>query len=218
MTLEEKIGYRFSDKKLLEEALTHASTQKASANNERLEFLGDRVLGLIIADLLFKTFPQEREGDLAKRHTGLVQQKTLAIAAQKIELSAYLKLSDAEARAGGSMKETILSDALEALIGAVYRDGGYAAAQTLVTHLFEPHLHEYIVPPEDAKTALQEWAQARSLPLPHYEVVSRSGSDHAPVFEVEVSVKGHGTARAKDSSKRAAEKEAAAALLKEIGA
>jgi ribonuclease-3 len=216
-TLEKKIGYTFSGPALLETALTHSSLQKASCNNERLEFLGDRVLGLAVADMLFRRFSGEDEGSLAKRHTGLVQQQTLAAVAQEIDLARRLKLSPSEEKSGGKEKDKIVSDALEALIGAIYLDGGFSAAQHFIEKFWGGLLDRQISPPEDAKSKLQEWAQAKSLPLPEYTLIGKSGTDHAPQFEIEVSVQGHGKAFAAAPSKRAAEKAAALKMLEKIG-
>jgi ribonuclease-3 len=213
--IEKAIGYVFEDAKLLEAALTHASLQKKEGDYERLEFLGDRVLGLVVAAMLYRAFPRESEGDLAKRHTALVQQKTLVDVALTLDLPSHLRLSSGEKKAGGLHKDTILSDAVEALIGAVYLDGGYARAETLVERLWKEKTAA-ASPPEDAKTQLQEWAQARGLPLPEYRVLSRSGSDHAPSFEVGVEVEGFILISAKASSKRQAEKDAAALMLKHM--
>ncbi len=217
MTLENKIGYTFSDRGLLETALIHASLQDNNGDNERLEFLGDRVLGLAIADLLFNTFPAAHEGSLAKRHTGLVQQGALARVAREIGLAAHLKLSVSEMKSGGHEKETILSDALEALLGAIYRDGGFDAAYGFVRKHWGGMLLEQLLPPEDAKSRLQEWAQEKSLPLPVYTQVGKLGADHAPQFEIEVAVAGVGKASAIAANKRAAEKIAAAKMLEIIG-
>lgn len=207
----------FANRELLAVALTHSSVQKKKYNNERLEFLGDRVLGLVVADMIYRVFPDENEGALAKRHTALVQQAALGAVARELKLASYVRLSAAEIKAGGLKKETILSDAVEALIGAVYLDGGFASAQAFVIKLWDEMLHRQSSPPQDPKTRLQEWAQSRALPLPSYKVLARSGSDHAPRFEVEVTVKDHGSAVASAASKRAAEKEAAIALLTVIG-
>lgn len=211
-TLEKKISYVFEDVKLLESALTHSSLQKKGCNNERLEFLGDRVLGLAVAALLYRAFPEEKEGELAKRHTALVQQKALVEVAGRLGLSLHLNVSQGEKKAGGLQKDTILADAVEALIGAIFIDGGYAPAAKFVTDFWQSMVQE-TAPPEDPKTALQEWAQAQGKPLPEYRVVSKSGSDHAPVFEIEVQVEGEGSARAKAPSKRQAEKDAALLML-----
>lgn len=214
--IEKTLDYVFEDVKLLEAALTHASLQKKEGDYERLEFLGDRVLGLVVAALLYKAFPAENEGDLAKRHTALVQQKTLVDVALALDLPSHLRLSSGERKAGGLHKDTILSDAVEALIGAIYLDGGYAKAEKFITRIWQDKLAA-AAPPEDAKTMLQEWAQARGLPLPEYRVLSKAGSDHAPVFEIGVEVEGFILISAKSSSKRQAEKDAAALMLKHIG-
>ena len=216
-TLSKKIGYVFSDAALCDTALTHSSTQNDSNNNERLEFLGDRVLGLVVADLLFAAYPAEPEGSLAKRHTGLVQQEALVSVAQAIGLAEHLKLSAGETKSGGHKKDNILADALEALIGAIYLDGGFKAAQAFVAEFWEGALQSQALPPEDAKSKLQEWAQGRGLPLPEYKLLGKSGTDHAPLFEVEVSVEGTGKTSATAASKRAAEKEAALKMLEKIG-
>jgi len=216
-TLSGKIGYHFADPALLDTALTHSSTQASNNNNERLEFLGDRVLGLAVTDLLFAAFPAEAEGSLAKRHTGLVQQQALVAVAQAIGLAAHLKLSAGEKKSGGHQKEKILADAVEALIGAIYLDGGFPAAQTFVTKFWSGMIQGQTLPPEDAKSLLQEWAQGRGLPLPSYVLLGKSGTDHAPLFEIEVSVAGVGTTQAAAASKRAAEKEAALKMLQKIG-
>jgi ribonuclease-3 len=212
-----KIGYVFSDPALLETALTHSSTQNDKNNNERLEFLGDRVLGLAVADLLFTAYPQEPEGSLAKRHTGLVQQEALVNAAQAIGLAEHLKLSAGEMKSGGQKKEKILADGMEALIGAIYLDGGLEAAEGFIAKFWGGMLQGQALPPEDAKSLLQEWAQGRGLPLPEYKLLGKSGTDHAPSFEIEVSVEGIGKTSATAASKRSAEKEAAAKMLEKIG-
>jgi ribonuclease-3 len=216
-TLASKIGYVFSDPVLRETALTHSSTQNDRSNNERLEFLGDRVFGLAVADLLMAAFPAEPEGSLAKRHTGLVQQEALVTVAQEIGLAEHLKLSAGEMKSGGQKKEKILADAVEALIGAIYLDGGFDAAKVFVEKFWGEMLQGQTLPPEDAKSLLQEWAQGRGLPLPEYRLLGKSGTDHAPVFEIEVFVESAGSASATAASKRAAEKEAALKMLQKIG-
>ncbi len=216
--LEAEIGYKFTHSTLLDMALTHSSLPKSQHNNERLEFLGDRVLGLAIAELLYMTFPNEREGDLAKRLTAVVQQAALAEVAEGLNLSKYVRLSVGEIKAGGGKKDAIMSDAVEALIGAIYLDGGYDVACRFVRSRWEKMLATYNVPPEDAKTRLQEWAQQRGLPLPEYVVIARGGEDHKPQFDVEVRVQGLESLAGTSTSKRGAEKAAAAKMLARIDA
>jgi ribonuclease-3 len=210
--LQQKLGYEFKSIKKLETALTHSSVGK-SRNYERLEFLGDRVLGLVIADILYDTFPGENEGDLAKRHAALVQGRTVAQVAQQIDLGKFMILSDAERAAGGAENENILADGLEGVLGALYRDGGLEVCHKAIKELWGKRIHTVRNPPQDPKTALQEWAQARSLPLPIYALISRDGPDHAPTFEIEVSVEGFPPWRASGTSRRKAEKLAAGMLL-----
>lgn len=221
--IEERIGHNFADASLLKDALTHPSYEgdrrgradgKAGASAyERLEFLGDRVLGLVIADMLIHNFPDEAEGALARRHTALVRAAALARVAVEIGLGSYLRLSQGEEGTGGREKDAILSDAAEALIGAIYLDGGYAPAADFIRRYWTPYLDEHVAPPQDPKTGLQEWAQARGLPVPVYQERDRSGPDHAPEFTVAVIVDGHAPVEATGPSKRKAEKTAAATLL-----
>lgn len=217
--LEEAIGYSFKDVKRLQLALTHSSTGDAK-NYERLEFLGDRVLGLIIAELLFKKFPGEPEGALARRLASLVQGAMLASLSSKIELGNYIVLSDSERAAGGAQNENILADVYEAIIGAIYLDGGFSPCRTLIEQQWADVLGTMKTPPQHPKTALQEWAQGQGLPLPAYEVIGQSGPDHAPLFDVRLSVKGQGDVTAQGRSRQEAEKQAATAFLdklKQIG-
>ena len=218
------IGYDFVRRELLQEALTHPSALAAERRRdrrrklvkrgyERLEFLGDRVLGLVVADLLWRRFEDEPEGDLTRRHTHLVRREALARVAKAIELGPHLVLSRAEAAAGAAGNPGILADACEALIAAIFVDGGFAAASSFVRRFWEPLIDEMEEPPRDPKTALQEWAQARGLALPAYELVSTSGPDHSPLFTVAASVAGGDRATATASSKRLAEARAAASLL-----
>lgn len=206
------IGYDFEPSKRLRAALTHSSAG-ADRNYERLEFLGDRVLGLVMAQILYETFRDESEGDLAKRHAALVQGKMLAQVARRIGLGAILVLSDAERAAGGAENDNILADSLEAVIGALYLDAGLEACQKVIRDLWGDDILVMAQPPQDPKTALQEWAQARGLPLPVYDMVGKEGPDHAPLFDVRVAVEGFEPVTAQGSSRRAAEKDAAAILL-----
>jgi ribonuclease-3 len=221
--LERALGYRFSDHSLLLAALRHSSLapephgKKKGEHFERLEFLGDRVVGLAIADLLLARFPREAEGDLARRYATLVSRGTLAELADRIALGAQLHLTRGEDDSGGRSKPTVLADALEALVGAIYRDGGLEPARAFVARLFETKLDEAGRPPRDPKTALQEWAQGKGLPLPSYRTIRAEGPAHQPSFHVEVSVKGEKPVMAEGASKQAAERAAAAALLEAIG-
>jgi ribonuclease III len=218
-----RIGYEFARPALLDEALTHPSAlmperrgrrrQPVRRSYERLEFLGDRVLGIIVADLLWHRFESEPEGLLTRRLAQLVRRETLAGIADALGLGAHLKLSPAEASAGAAANPSILADALEALIAAIYIDGGFAAAAGFVGSWWQPLIAAMDGPPRDPKTSLQEWAQGRGLPLPAYALVATSGPQHAPRFTVTASVAGAEPAAATASSKRAAETQAAATLL-----
>ena len=218
------IGYEFARRELFEEALTHPSVPAPERRRrrcrtpvkrsyERLEFLGDRVLGLVVADCLWNRFEGEPEGDLTRRHTHLVRREALARIADTIGLGRHLVLSRGEAAAGAAANPGILADACEALIAAIYLDGGFEAASTFVRRFWEPLIDEMEEPPRDPKTALQEWAQARGLPLPAYDLVATSGPDHAPLFTVRARVVGADPTTATASSKRSAEANAAAMLL-----
>ncbi|MGB0630076.1 MAG: ribonuclease III [Alphaproteobacteria bacterium] len=211
--LEEILGYRFEDSSLLIRALTHSSLKKSSADPsyERLEFLGDRVLGLIIAELLIEEFPDSAEGKLAPRLAALVSGRTLADVAQTLGLGDFIRMTDGEAAAGTNARASVLADCCEAVIGAVYRDGGLEAAKTLVRRFWEPLLAD--VEPRVAKTELQEWAQGRGLPLPRYTVVDRQGPAHAPEFTIELEIAERDPVRATGSSKQAAEQAAASKML-----
>jgi ribonuclease III len=215
--LEERIGYRFKDGALLDCALTHISALKGARNRagsyQRLEFLGDHVLGLVISDVLFRAFPKADEGELSRRLADLVRKETCAEIAGTIELGAAIKLGSSEANAGGRKRPAILADVCEALIGAVYLDGGYPAAEGLVERLWQVRIQAKAQPLRDSKTVLQEWAQARGLPTPAYREVARTGPDHSPEFRVAVQLPNFAPAEGSGRSKRAAEQAAAAAML-----
>ena len=218
--LEKKLGYKFRDAAHLILALSHASSRGSGASindNERLEFLGDRVLGLAIAEMLAETFPHMAEGELSLRFTRLVRGETCAEVARALDLGAHLKVSSSEKKPGGKMRETILADACEALLGAVFLDGGYDKARKVIRLLWGDRLRGVAEIRTDAKTALQEWAQGRGLPLPRYVIKSRSGPDHAPRFEVAVEIKGLENDIGIGASKRIAEQSAAQALLEREG-
>lgn len=211
--IQDKIGYNFKDMKLLQRALTHSSTD-GQDNYERLEFLGDRVLGLVMAHALFDAFGGESEGGLAKRYSALVQGRTLAVIASMNKLGDHILLSPSEREAGGGENENILSDVLEALLGAVYLDGGLEPARAMILKLWDDNIHTLTDAPQDPKTELQEWVQARGLPLPEYNIASQSGPDHAPVFIMELRVQGQDPVQAEGPSRRQAEKSAARIMLR----
>ena len=220
-SLEERIGYRFKDATLLDSALSHISSLKGSRNRagsyQRLEFLGDHVLGLVISDMLFRAFPRADEGELSRRLADLVRKETCADMARAIDLGAAIRLGSSEANAGGRKRPAILADVCEALIGAVYLDGGFPAAEGLVGRMWEQRLRSTAQPLRDPKTVLQEWAQARGLPTPAYREVARSGPDHDPEFRVAVHLAKFAPAEGLGRSKRAAEQAAAAAMMAREG-
>jgi ribonuclease-3 len=210
--LADRIGHRFTRPDLLIEALTHPS--KASGlDNQRLEFLGDRVLGLVIAEALLAQDPAAKEGQLAPRLNALVRKETCAEVAAKVDLGVALRLGRSEMISGGRRKTALLGDAMEAVIAAVYLDAGMEAARALVLRLWGPRVAGAQVQTQDAKTALQEWAQARGMSPPVYADLSRAGPDHAPVFRVEVRLADGRMAQAEAASKRAAQQLAAEVLL-----
>ncbi len=215
--LAERLGHGFARPELLARALTHPSVANRQGgiddSYERLEFLGDRVLGLIVADLLLARYPREPEGALALRHTELVRRETLAEVAAEIGLHDYLRLAKGEEAAGERHNPALLANACEAVIGALYLDGGLAVAWAFVERLWGARLEAVARPPQDAKTGLQEWAQARARGLPNYREVGREGPAHEPFFTIEVAVAGEEPARGEGRSKRLAEQAAAARLL-----
>ena len=213
--LEARIGYTFADKGLLTEALTHASARASHGgrDNERLEFLGDRVLGLSIAALLYIRFPEAREVEFARHYNALVCKSCCAEVAIALELGLQLIMAPSEARTGGRKKDVILADACEALLGAVHVDGGFAAAEAVVRKLWGPLIATAATPAPDAKTALQEYAQSQRRGLPEYRETARSGTDHAPSFTVQVTVNGLTPAAGEGTSLKKAQQAAAEALL-----
>ncbi len=216
--LSERIGHVFKKPDLLRDALTHpslAGKRRASSPYERLEFLGDRVLGLVIAEWLYELYPNEKEGELAKRHAALVSASALKKIAAAIELDKALLLAHGEEVGANRKNLYVLSDAMEAVIGALYLDSGLGAAAPFIRRFWDVSIRQEKAPVEP-KTVLQEWAQGRGLPLPNYKVISRSGPAHAPDFEIELSVKGRKPVTAAGRSKREAEKAAALLMLQEI--
>lgn len=218
--LESRLGYKFKNQELLERALTHASMRggkKAKRDNERLEFIGDRVLGLAIVDYVSQERPNAREGELARRYNALVKGDTCAVVGRNLDLGPFMILSESEDTSGGRDKATILADAVEALLGAIFIDAGFEAARDVVLRLWEPLLIDRPKQIIDAKSELQEWAQGRGLSLPEYSEISREGPDHAPKFTTQVIIKGCEPAIGRGRSKRHAEQAAARALLDREG-
>ncbi|MEL6168333.1 MAG: ribonuclease III [Pseudomonadota bacterium] len=214
---EDRLGYRFATPELLIRALTHGSASTATRpDNQRLEFLGDRVLGLVMADALLAADSEATEGQLAPRLNALVRKETCAEVARNIDLGTVLKLGRSEMMSGGRRKQALLGDAMEAIIAAVYQDGGYSAARDLVIRLWQDRLLTVEDDARDAKTSLQEWAQARGMAPPVYTERARSGPDHAPVFTIEARLENGHAAEAQATSKRQAEQAAAAALLERL--
>lgn len=215
--LERSLGHVFARPEWLREALTHSSVSPAAGqNNQRLEFLGDRVLALVISDFLFQEYPGAAEGDLALRLNALVRRETCASVAAEIGLGDFLFLSASETASGGRGKLAILGDACEAVIGALFLDGGMAPARQFIRQYWIPRQKALVMPSADAKTALQEWSQARQMGIPGYRVIRREGPDHAPLFMVEASLPGYAPASASGPSKRDAERAAAALLLHQV--
>jgi len=212
--LQERLGYPFRNPELLLRALTHVSAPNGGEGSyQRLEFLGDRVLGLAIAEMLYAAYPDASEGELSRRLAELVRRETCAEVALAWDLGAYVKLGLGEVHAGGRRNQTILADVCEAIIGAVFLDGGYTTAKALVESAFGVLLSAPRRPLRDPKSALQEWAQGRGWPTPTYAIVERAGPDHAPRFRVVAHVKGIESGHGLGASKRAAEQEAARSLL-----
>ncbi|MGB3644771.1 MAG: ribonuclease III [Mesorhizobium sp.] len=208
-----KTGHAFKDSRLLETALTHSSAVKALTNNERLEFLGDRVLGLIVAELVFHRFPDAREGEIAPRFNALVDARTCAEIGEELELPDFVRADAAlKARMRGS-GGNYLADAVEALIAALYLDSGLDVARAFVMRYWEPRLSTVVAKPANPKSELQEWVAKTSDARPEYTIENREGPDHQPVFTVLLKVRGLEPARGKGGSRRAAEEAAATELL-----
>ena len=220
--LEAALGHRFANPTLLDEALTHSSVTgrfgRRKRSYERLEFLGDRVLGLVVAHMLFERFPEDPEGRLTDRQVALVQGATVAEVGLRLGLARLLEIARSEAEGEGRGERSRLADGCEALIGALYLDGGLEAARRFVEREWEPLLERVTTPPRDAKTTLQEWAQGRGLEPPAYRLLGADGPPHAPRFTVEVRLPDTGTAptTGEGGSKRAAERQAAERLLRQV--
>jgi ribonuclease-3 len=220
--LERRLGHEFCNRELLLTALTHASaagdfTAPSRANYQRLEFLGDRVLALVVAEMLLEAFPRAQEGELAQRLTGLVRNESCAEVALALDMGAAIRFGGGEVQSGGRKKAAILGDVCEAVIGAIHLDGGIEAARHFISTNWRERMLNWKGPLRDAKTTLQEWAQAKSLPTPTYTIVDRRGPDHAPIFIIEVAVDKAPPARGEGRSRREAEQEAATAVLRREG-
>lgn len=221
--LQQRIGYTFANAQILRRALTHASANQGAGGKagrstyQRLEFLGDRVLGLVIADLLVTQFPDAAEGELSRRLARLVSGETCAAVGRELGLEHHMIVDSNVLRSGGKAADGIHADICESIIGALYRDGGLAAAHRFIERLWQNRILSMTGPLRDAKTELQEWAHRQELPTPTYREVSRSGPDHAPTFEVEVMIDSIENERSSGRSKRDAEHKAAEALLRREG-
>lgn len=215
--LERRLGHGFADPSLLVAALTHVSAGSDRASYQRLEFLGDRVLGLAVAGLLMRTFPAATEGELSQRLSKLVRRESCAAMAEAWGVGPHLVLGSGEVRAGGRRNQAILSDVAEAIIAAVFLDAGYETAAGLVERSLAGRVEADLPPPRDAKTSLQEWAQGGGRPIPTYALLARSGPDHAPRFKVAARVEGLADAVGSGPSKRVAEQDAADAMLRREG-
>jgi ribonuclease-3 len=211
------INYRFSDQQLLKGALTHRSV--GANNNERLEFLGDSVLNLVISSRLYEVHPEAQEGDLSRMRARLVRGVTLTELASSIGLGKYLNLGEGEMKSGGFRRASILADAFEALIGAIFLDGGYSACQIEILRLFDPLIEDLpdVEQLKDAKTRLQEWLQARGRPLPEYRLMREEGADHAKKFHIQCKISDDANSvEAVGDSRRKAEQAAAGKILEHL--
>lgn len=213
---EAAIGHRFKNGDLLDRALTHRSAAQGKAaawSNERLEFLGDRVLGLVIAETLLQRFPTAREGEIAPRLNRMVSRETCALVGGELGLGAFIIADASERQNGAGVKPSLLSNAMEAVIGAIHMDGGMTAARKFVLNVWKAQLQSVEQAPQDPKSALQEWAQGQGRPTPRYEDGGRTGPDHAPVFTARVRIDGYEAASGTGASKQEAERAAAKAML-----
>ena len=219
--IEQRIGHKFTDPNLLMTAMTHVSALKPSRKRgesyQRLEFLGDHVLGLIVSDMLYRAFPNADEGELSKRLADLVRKESCADVAKSLGLAEDIKLGAVGPGAGARLRKSVLGDICEAVIGAVFLDGGYPAASVFVERNWTEQMRKPRQPLRDPKTVLQEWAQGKGLPTPVYREVERTGPHHDPQFRVAVDLPGLAPAEGVGGSKRAAEKVAASAMIEREG-
>ncbi|MBT5562541.1 MAG: ribonuclease III [Rhodospirillaceae bacterium] len=219
--LELILDYTFSSPQLLSLALSHSSLAKSRADrdqtNQRLEFLGDRVLGLVIAGMIYETFPDEEEGAMARRHTALVRKEALARVALDLRLGGFILMAPSEEESGGRDNEALLADTCEAIIAALFMDGGLGTAESFIRRHWTPLMSEDLSPPKDAKTTLQEYVQSKGMNLPTYREALREGPPHDPIFTIEVSIDNDQFLSGKGRSKRQAEQGAASAMLHHLG-
>ncbi|MEA2929556.1 MAG: ribonuclease [Hyphomicrobiales bacterium] len=219
--IEARIAHKFADPSLLAAAFTHVSALKSPRSRgdsyQRLEFLGDHVLGLIVSDMLYRAFPKANEGELSKRLADLVRKETCADVAKSLGLLEGIKLGAVGAGAGARLRKSVIGDICEAVIGAVFLDGGYPAAAQFVQRNWEERMRTLKRPLRDPKTLLQEWAQGKGLPTPVYREVERTGPHHDPQFRIAVDLPGLAPAEGVGGSKRAAEKAAASAMIAREG-
>ncbi len=211
-TLYARLGYKFQNEELLSLAFTHSS-KSSDVNYERLEFIGDRILGFVVATLLYETFPEEVEGILARRFMNLVRQETLAEIARAMDLAPYILLSKGEEKSGGSDKDSLLSDCCESLLAAIYLDGGLAPVEKIIKEFWQPFIIDSLTAEKDAKSQLQELVQGQGKPLPQYNVIEVTGTNHKPTYVMEVVVKDLSPVQGTGLSKRAAMQDAAEKLL-----
>lgn len=218
--LQDALGHKFKDEVLLHRAMTHRSATQGKAaewSNERLEFLGDRILGLVMVEALMERFPKQREGELAPRLNAMVSRDTCAIVGAELGLGNYLIIDQSERSTGGPEKRSLLANVVEAVIGAIYTDAGLEKARKFILKQWKVLLQASTEMSRDPKSALQEWAQGSGMAAPAYRLVTREGPDHAPVFTVAVEVDGRQPLQGVGNSKQVAEREAARAMLAAIG-
>lgn len=211
--LSDRLGYVFTDSELLHQALTHGSSGRKAKDYERLEFLGDRVLALVIADQLFHSHRKEKEGKLAARHSAIVRGDVCAAVGEAMGLHDFIKVGDTEKKSGVHRMKSVLGDVVEAVIGAIYIDGGLEAARKVILHFWQEPLQHPDTVQKDAKTFVQEWALAKALSLPRYELAGRQGPEHKPQFTVRLHIEKHEEAQGIGPTKQAAEMAAASAFI-----
>jgi len=216
--LEDKIGYSFENKKILEEAVTHSSFPYVGVQTsyDRLELLGDAIVGLIISEALYKRFPDEPEGHLSKRKAALVCGDTLSSISRSLSLGKFIRMGTGFKNSNGQDSDSILEDVFESIAAAIYLDGGFDKAKDFILGSLDPMIDKYTAPPQDPKTKLQEWLQSRGYPIPEYKTINQEGPSHSPVFTTEVSVKGFDSVTSQGNSKKEAQREAAAKLYNQI--